>query len=197
MLEAETGYAYLLLTRSPTLLSRAIHLLTGDGYTHASIALDAGLESLCSFGRRVKCAPLPAGLVRESLRQGFYADHRYMRCALFALPVDGAAYARLRRRRAAMLKQRKRYRYNFWGLPLCRLGISWRRRNHYFCSEFVAELLATEAGAALPLPPARMRPQDLLRVRGLRCLYRGRLSGLMHDPRQLIRRQLLSFEDVK
>lgn len=197
MVPSEKAYAFLLLTRSSTLLSRAIHLLTGDSYTHASIALDAGLESLCSFGRRHERMPLPAGLVRESLWRGFFSEHRYMTCALFALPLGEDAYRKLARRCAAMMDQKEHYRYNFWGLPLCRLGISRRRRNHYFCSEFVSELLAMESGAALPLPPERMRPQDLLRIRGLRCVYRGRLSGLMHDTRRLVLRQLLSFEDVK
>ena len=52
---------YILLTRSRTILSRLIHLATNDTYTHASIAWDDELTTLCSFARRHTSLPLPAG----------------------------------------------------------------------------------------------------------------------------------------
>ena len=61
---------YILLTRSKTLLSRTIHTLTGDSFTHVSLAFDARLESLCSFSRIVSILPLPSGLMHERLDRG-------------------------------------------------------------------------------------------------------------------------------
>ena len=58
---------YVLLTRSQSLLSRMIHRLTGDSFTHVSLALDSQLQTLCSFARRYSHTPLPAGLVHEDL----------------------------------------------------------------------------------------------------------------------------------
>ena len=43
---------YILLTRSQTIVSRLVHLSTGDTYTHASIAWDDELTTLCGFARR-------------------------------------------------------------------------------------------------------------------------------------------------
>ncbi len=193
----EACRVYLLFTRSSTLLSRAIHFFTGDGFTHVSIAFDESLKTLCSFARRHEALPLPAGLVRESLQRGFYESHRYISCALYAVSVEAGALRGLRNRAERMLACGRRYRYNLWGLPLCRLGIAWKRPRRYFCSQFVAEMLSEEAGISMPKLPSLMRPQDLSQLGGMNCLYRGRLSGLMHDPQRQFGGQMLNFDDVK
>ena len=92
MTENNNGGIYILLTRSGTLLSGAISLFTGDSYTHVSLAFDPELRSLCSFARRNAAFPLPAGLVREDLHEGYFCRHAEMPCALYALPVSRSAY---------------------------------------------------------------------------------------------------------
>ena len=66
---------YILLTRSDTIVSRAILFCTGADYTHASLAYDGELNSLSSFARRDPRFALPAGLVRENICEGFAALH--------------------------------------------------------------------------------------------------------------------------
>lgn len=177
---------YVLLTRSQTLLSRLIRACTGDGYTHVSVAFDDELRTLLSFARRRAALPLPAGLVRERLDDGYYDAHRYIPCALYALGMDDADFRRIRRRAETMFEHSRAYDYSIRGLALCRLGIAERRPGKYFCSQFVGELLGERGGLRLPKPPELMRPQDFAGLRELRCLYRGRLSGLMHDPRRIL-----------
>ena len=63
---------YLLLSRTDTLFARAMHGLTGNRYTHVSLALDRDLEQMYSFARRYEIAPLPAGFIRENLYDGVY-----------------------------------------------------------------------------------------------------------------------------
>ena len=94
---------YLLLTRSQTCLSRTIHALTGDSYTHVSVAFDEALTTLCSFARYDARFPLPAGLVREQPTAGYYGAHPQIPCALVAVEVSEAGYARARGRAEAML----------------------------------------------------------------------------------------------
>ena len=43
---------YILLTRSSTILSKMVHLITTDTYTHASIAFDENLATLYSSSRK-------------------------------------------------------------------------------------------------------------------------------------------------
>lgn len=179
---------YLLLTRTQTALARVIHALTGDSYTHAALAFDENLQTLCSFARRYPRLPLPAGLVREALDGGYYENHRYISCALYALPVTEGEWQNVRRRAEEMLARRHAYRYSVRGLIMCRLGVAESRPGKYFCSQFVGELIRDSGAIRLPKPPELMRPQDLAKLPGVSCLYKGRLSGLMHDPQRLIRR---------
>ena len=53
---------YILLTRSHTLLSHSVALMTGDEWTHVSLALDSKLERMYSFARKNPLFPLPAGI---------------------------------------------------------------------------------------------------------------------------------------
>lgn len=171
---------YILLTRTKTMVSRTIHLATGDSFTHVSVAFDGELESLCSFGRLKPFFPLPAGLVRESLDGGYFRRHQDVDCMLCAIAVSDAAYKAARDKAAAMLRHREDYLYSIRGLALCRLGIEESRPGHYFCSQFVSELLESTGEVMLPKPASLMRPQDVAELPGLRCLYRGEISGLQH-----------------
>ena len=173
-------YLYILLTRSSSLLSRLIRRGTGDEYTHVSLALDGYLDSLCSFARLRPGFPLPAGLVRESLYEGYYSSNRYIPCMLLALPVEETVYLRVRSRVEEMLDYREGYRYDIRGLFLCWLGRESRRPRHYFCSRFVGEVLEQSGALPLPKPAGLLRPEDFLHLPGLLCLYRGPLAGLMH-----------------
>ena len=58
---------YILLSRSGTVYSHIVHLVTGGGYTHASLALGRGAERIYSFSRKYAHMPLPSPLVREDV----------------------------------------------------------------------------------------------------------------------------------
>lgn len=174
---------YILLSRSRTLLSRAVALATGDAYTHCAIAFDAHLATLCSMARYDARFPLPAGLVRESPDAGYYGAHPEVVCALYELAVSDDVYDRARACAEAMLRRqaetgRRAYRYSVLGLLACRLGIAWRRPGRFFCSQFVGELLRESGAPALPKAPSLMRPQDFAALPGLRLRFRGRMGEL-------------------
>mgnify|MGYP002923021316 FL=1 len=139
---------YILLTRSGTWFSRLIHLVTSDCYTHASIGLDGPSGPFYSFARRYEHFALPAGLVEE--RPG--VRNRQIPCCLYELKVSDPVYRRLRRQLSGMYRQRERYHYNLLGALSCYFNHPLRRKNHYFCSQFVAELLS--ASGAVPLRKA-------------------------------------------
>ncbi|MBQ5814095.1 MAG: hypothetical protein IIW34_08105 [Clostridia bacterium] len=171
---------YILLIRSNTSVSRAINLMTGAQYTHASIAYDEELKSLCSFARRNTYTYLPAGLIHEDLRKGSFARYPTMPCALLRLPVPDIAYERIRNKLERMLSEKESYRYFIRGLISCRLGIESHKDKHYFCSHFVSHILETEGDIPLPKPPSLMHPQDLLTLPGTTALYTGDILGLIH-----------------
>ncbi len=174
---------YLLLSRSRTLLSRAVYLMTGDAYTHISIAFDAELSTLCSMARYDARFPLPAGLVRESPEEGYFGAHPDVRCALLKLDVPDEAYDRARARLETMLREQEEtgrgaWRYSVLGLFACRLGVAWTRPGRMFCSQFVGMLLRESGALAPEREPSLMHPQDFFALPGARLCFRGRMGEL-------------------
>ena len=98
---------YVLLTRSPTLVSKTVHLFTGDAYTHASIAYDDALSTLCSFTRRYPAFPLPAGLAHENTPGSYLRLHPYMQCVLLRLEATDEVYGAVRRKIEEMLAEKE------------------------------------------------------------------------------------------
>ena len=169
---------YILLTRSGTLLSNLVYTFTGANYTHASIAFDEDLSCLYSSTRKNGYTMFPAGPSREYLNRGVFKLRGDAPCALYALKVSEEAYCRAKRRADHMMAHGRLYRFNTLGLILCGLHIRWNRRRHYFCSQFVSEVLEKSGSMELPKHSTLMHPNDYTRLEGLECLYQGQLNEL-------------------
>ena len=169
---------YILLTRSGTLLSNLVYAVTGANYTHASLAFDEDLSCLYSSTRKNGYTMFPAGPSREYLNRGVFRLRENVPCALYALDVSDEAYIRARRRAEHMMAHGSLYRFNVIGLALCGMHIRWKRRRHYFCSQFVSEVLEKSGAMELPKHSTLMHPNDYTTLQDLHCVYEGRLSGL-------------------
>ena len=169
---------YILLTRSGTLLSKLVYAVTGASYTHASMAFDEELNCLYSSTRKNGYTMFPAGPSKEYLNKGVFRLRGDAPCALYALEVTDDAYVRARRRAEHMMARGELYRFNTLGLILCALHIRWQRRRHYFCSQFVSEVLEKSGAMELPKDSTLMHPNDYTRLEELRCVYKGTLAGL-------------------
>ena len=169
---------YIFLTRSGTLLSNLVYRLTGAQYTHISLAFDENLSTLYSSTRKNGYTMFPAGPSREYLNRGVFRLRPEAPCALYALEVSEEAYIRARRRADHMMAHGKLYRFNVLGLVLCAMHIRWQRRRHYFCSQFVSDVLEKSGALELPKASTLMHPSDYAELPQLRCLYRGTLADL-------------------
>lgn len=169
---------YILLTRSGTLLSNLVYAVTGANYTHASLAFDEDLSCLYSSTRKNGYIMFPAGPSREYLNRGVFRLRENVPCALYALDVSDEAYTRARRRAEHMMAHGSLYQFNVIGLALCGMHIRWKRRRHYFCSQFVSEVLEKSGAMELPKHSTLMHPNDYTRLEELRCVYKGTLAGL-------------------
>ena len=83
-----------------------------------------------------------------------------------------------RRRAEHMMAHGSLYQFNVIGLALCGMHIRWKRRRHYFCSQFVSEVLEKSGAMELPKHSTLMHPNDYTRLEELRCVYKGTLAGL-------------------
>lgn len=170
---------YILLTRSGTIVSRAVYLVTRDDFTHASMALDGDLYEMYSATRKNGRTLFPAGPCREYLRGGYFRRAHRIPCALFELQVDEETYQRVRQEVDRVMLDADRYRYNIAGLVMCQLRIPSRRRYHLFCSQFICQVLQRAGALELPKDASLMKPNDCASLPGLNCLFRGRLTDLM------------------
>lgn len=170
---------YLLLTKSNTVVSKAIYQLTQDSYTHISISFEENLQPMYSCARKYTYTPLPAGLRAESLVTGFYGRYKDIPCALLELVVSDDIYLDAKNRLDAFLVNANDYKYNLMGLIFCKLEVPYRRNNYYFCSEFVSEILGYSKAIELPKLPCLMKPSDFLNLDEMKCLYVGTVGDLV------------------
>lgn len=169
---------YILLTNSNTIISRIIRILTADRYTHVSLSFEESLRPLYSFSRKYIYRPLPAGLRMEQLDKGFFKRFDTIPCALYSLEVEDEVYISAHDQVMSMVRNAGFYRFNIIGLILCRMNIPFKRKRHFFCSQFVSEILKNSNALKLPKNPSLMRPADYQKLPELEHLFTGNLRSL-------------------
>lgn len=169
---------YIMLTRSETVLSKLVHFVTKDTYTHASLSFDSDLATFYSSSRKNGRTMFPAGPCRETLRSAYYQRHDHIPCVVYELHVSDEAYASAKREVAAIMAEADRYHFNIIGLLLCRMGIPYHRKHYFFCSQFVSEILQRSRALELPKDTSLMRPIDCAHLPGLLCRFQGYLHEL-------------------
>ncbi len=169
---------YIVLTKSDTVISKIIGLVTKEPFTHASISFDDSLEVMYSFSRYYPCLPLPAGMMQENIRDGFYRHRGHIPCKVLSLQVDDKTFYSAREVCRSMMIRREEYNYSVIGLILCSFSIKREFRHKYFCSQFVSKVLSECCGASLPKPACLMHPADILYIPGVKPVYSGELEDV-------------------
>lgn len=172
---------YILLTKSTTILSRIVHFITGDDYTHVSIAFEENLQPLYSSSRKNGVTLFPAGPCEEYLHRGYFRKHPQIPCALYELQVSEEIYQAAQLETRRIMSKADCYKFNIIGLIFCRMNIPLRRKGHYFCSQLVGEILQQSQAVNLPKDTSLMRPVDYMKLPELNCRYRGRLYELLSE----------------
>jgi len=176
--EQGTKELYILLLRTQSLLFRVIHVATKEPYTHVSIGFSGDCTQFYSFARRYSRLPLPAGFVHESIESGLMAKSKDAPCALYRIKVSEKSYRAIRRKFKKMLPMKKRFQYSVLGTFLCFFGIAYKRRNKYFCSQFVAETLNEVGIMELTKSPELYHPMDFIGLPEMQLCYEGTIGGL-------------------
>lgn len=172
---------YIFLVRTNSFFSRVIAAFTKTDFTHASIGFDPYCNSLYSFARIHTPLPIPAGFVKESTKTGLLSLSPNAPCAVFSLKVTDQTYEDLEKDLQKMYLNKEKYGYNYIGPICCFFGIPFKRKNHYFCSQFVAEMLEKHRAVTLKKSATLYHPRDIERLEGLKLIYKGRLSDLRPD----------------
>lgn len=169
---------YILLTKSNRILSRLIYVVTKDSYTHVSISFEENLQTLYSSSRKNGRTLFPAGPCTEQLQYGYYKNNTQIPCALYELQVSDEIYRLARQEVQEIMKNEQEYHYNIMGLLLCQFNISFQRSRHFFCSQFVSEVLSKSRALKLPKDTSLMKPSDYMELPELVCRFQGQLYEL-------------------
>lgn len=176
---------YIILTKSESLPSKLITFFTHDKYTHASIAFDRDLRVMYSFARKYTHLPLPAGLVEERVDSGFWKNQQNIPCAVLKIDADDKTFFRLKYKIRKMLDRKDDFKYSLIGLIMCGMNIETDIPNNFFCSQFVAHVLAQSGAAEFDKPESLIHPSDFYSMDKFICIYEGKLHALKTKQRDL------------
>ena len=146
----------IVLTNYPSHLSSFMETVYGYEYTHASICLDAMNEKMYSFNYK--------GFCMETVSK--YKRHGVEKSISFQLQVTDAAFERLQNKIEQFVENREDFCYSSIGVVFCFVHIPFKRKKHYFCSQFVAEILAESGALKLKRRPSLYAQSFLPGIKG-------------------------------
>lgn len=142
-----------LLTRYNDRMSQFVYWISGRNYTHSSIALEDDPDNFYSFNYR--------GFTMETVEKHRRRGVKYSCC--YQLQVPDEVYEYIRQRIDLFQNHREEYQYNRIGVFLCIIRMPLlKREKHYFCSEFVAELLEESGAVTLKKKPSLYFPNHFV-----------------------------------
>jgi hypothetical protein len=185
---------YLVLTDTNTLLSKTIKFYTKAEYNHASISLDSSLIDMYSFGRKRPNNPLIAGFIHEDLTREYFIRAQ---CNILTCDVTPDQFTLLTNLIHYYEQTQSMYHYNLIGLVTLALHIDFKRDDTFFCSQFVATLLAESGIHDFQKEFHFITPQDLEALPIFESIYTGSLYHyLSSSPNQVLEPSLLALSEV-
>lgn len=163
---------YVLLTRYTDTLSKAVSGLSWGYYSHVSIGFDPAFDTFFSFTMKGFRIETPSRICKKKKKD--------VPCILYSLPVPEAVYRFMHSHVDDYLTTSNRWKFNLIGLAcsMAHLPFYRRRRNHRFCSQFVAEVLELDTTIEFGKKGASMLPKDFLKMPKLNLEFKGTLTGL-------------------
>lgn len=161
---------YILLTRFPDRGAKVLEFFTRFHYCHAAIGLGEDLNHFYSFKHK--------GFIIEEITRYLRPDRIPFACQLYMLEVPDHTYDRIKALIIGFRGKKEQMRYSNLGLVLSVMRIPFKRRHHYFCSQFVAEVLKRSHAAKLKKSATLYLPGDLRKLSGVRLIFHGNLLGM-------------------
>ena len=136
---------YLILSQTGTMLSRIIKARTKAEFCHSSLGLVKDLSEMYSFGRKIPWFAFWGTFVKESPHYGTFKRFKNTEVRVLEVEVGEEKYAEIHDYVMNMFENKKKYHYNYLGLYLAAVKIARKKKDCFYCSEFVAHVL-TECG---------------------------------------------------
>lgn len=166
---------YIIVAQTGTSVARMIKFFTKKPYNHVSISGDIALSKMYSFCRTYRHIPLPATFNEEIIGQGTLGLYNNIPCEIYEIPVTHKQKIQFEKIIQKFYTFRNNYSYNILGLIAIYFNISWDRKDHFLCSQFVAHIFK-EIGLSLQKNPCLYTPDDFRYLSDAKLIYRGELN---------------------
>lgn len=166
---------YIVLTHTGTTLSNIVKYYTKEKYSHVSIGLDKELKQLYSFGRLKPCNPFKGGFVHEKLDEGTFARFKNTVGAVYSLEITEEQYSNISQIIEIIKQNKDNYKFNIIGLFFVSLKKKYKRKNTFYCAEFVKYTLEKALNQKGVLPEI-IKPMDFIQLDNMKLIYEGVLS---------------------
>jgi len=166
-------YIYLIFTKTGTWLSRLIGVFSNIKYAHASISFDNSFTRMYSFGRTNPDNPFSGGFVEENLYEGVYKRSASCECMIYRIEVTAEQYSTLQQLIEQFAACKEQLRYNFLGLFGALFNKPLGRKNYYFCSQFVSEVLMKSNIFRYDKSPELIKTDELYDIENKEIIYEG------------------------
>lgn len=166
---------YIILTYTGTALSRIIKYYTKDEFSHVSIALDEDLEQMYSFGRLHPYNPFWGSFVHEYINKGTFKRFKKTRAEVYSMFVTEEQYEKIQKTIKYFDEHKQKYRFNFIGLACVSVNKKIRRRNTFYCAEFVRHILKVAGITEINELPEIIKPEDFKNLKDVKIEYQGLL----------------------
>lgn len=168
---------YIVLSKTNTVLGRAIRKYLGVEYNHCSISLDSSLEQLYSFGRKHVYNFVSAGFVIEGKDHGFFKVYKNSNISVLKWSVTKQEWECVRQTIEKFKVNNESYKYNILGLISSSVDIPYSRENEYFCSQFVADVLEKSGVYHFNKDTRLVKPHEFLSMTNMTTTYTGKIGS--------------------
>lgn len=172
MNDTEKKKIYILLTRFPDIWSKLIGLMTLSPYTHASIGLEEDLNTYYSFVWK--------GFIVEDITRYLKRFRKPFPCELYEFDVSVQQYEIVKRVVHEFAAHKHNYTFARWELVFGLFHMPIIRRNRYYCSQFIADVLKESEVLQSTRNSARYFPKDFGKLAGANMVYKGNLLGYVY-----------------
>ena len=166
---------YIILTHTGTVLSTIIKFYTKDEFSHVSIALDADLEEMYSFGRLKPYNPFIGSFVHEYINKGTFKRFRNTKAKVYSLYVTDEQYEKAKKVIKYFNSNKEKYRFNLLGLACVSIHKKIVKKNTFYCAEFVRHILKVSGIIETNELPEIIKPEDFKSIKGMVEEYSGLL----------------------
>lgn len=163
---------YVLLTRFPDNGAKALEFLTGCLYSHTSIGLSEDMNTFYSF--------VVKGFIEEKITRYVKPEREPFPCQLYEIEVSEKEYKNVKRILKFYVRYKDKMSYSRISLITSLLGIPFKKKYAYICSQFVAEVLQRANIMKLRKASNLYKPGDFGKLTEMKLVFEGNLQTMIH-----------------